>query len=44
MSDVNKRGVESRHEFLYLGEVDVAHSIGGISCLPLQRHESAIFE
>jgi len=44
VSHVDKRGIQSRHQLLYLGKVEVAHSIGGISCLPLQGHEAAVFE
>ena len=44
VTHVDKRGVQSWHQLLYLGKVDVAHSIGGISGLPLQRHEAPVFE
>ena len=44
VADIDKCGVQSRHQLLDLGQIEVAHGIRYVAALLLKRHQTRILE
>ena len=41
---VDEGGIQTRHQFLDLGQVDVANGVSDVGCFFLQRHEPSLLK
>ena len=44
IAHVDKRGIETRHELLYLGKVEIPDGVGSVAGCALQRHQPSVLK